>query len=1436
MTIVATALVSTDVIAIEFSRAGRTNLQLHTLDGSGLRFHRNACGIRLKRASLRPMSWRNHWLTLLALIAALSFLTPAHAEEVTGVPPELQPWVPWVLAESPERECVTVAGAKACLYHGQLVLSLTDSGGTFEQRFHADAETNVTLPGSTLQWPEGVTVDGKPAVVLEGSDGTPVARVSKGTHAVRGRFSWLALPDVLRIAPGVANVSLTLNGKQVTGARREPAETLWIQNAPGASQASDSLVVDAFRKFSDGVPVFITTEIRLRASGKRRELNLGHVLLEGSTAISTTGDLPSHLSPQGELVVQLSAGTHKVEILARGEPSQASWALTTRPAPWPEQEVWVWAPDARLREVEVGGLSAVDPGRTELDPSWKTLRAFAATPGQALTLRTTRRGDGQPPPNALTLSREFWLDLDGKGFTVRDKFTGKLERESRLSLLSGELGHVAMGATDELITQDADGRGRGVEIRQAAVDLVAESRMSRAGLLSAVGWSSDVDSLGLTLHLPPGWKLLATSGVDEASGSWVESWNLFEFFYTLLVAIAVAKLSKPHWGAIALVTLVVCHGEREAPYFLYAGILSCWALLRFLTGRLRSVVRVAYLGMLIVLAFVVVTFGQQQIKMALFPQLDHSAMGGFSDEGQSRVAPARQKELKPEEPLAASPPPPAGGVSPSPSSQVDDAAYGGSTGKMKSLGALSSSATPQSAAHGENMKQDAGAVIQTGPGVPTWAWSQTQLQWNGPVRKDHEARLILLSPAVNSVVAVLRLVGALLLGYVFFRMAPFRGGPVGPAGPSTGTSRGAKGASTDPAPTHPAATDPATPMSRALVVTTFMALLLWPAQALAEPTREMLDALEQRLNTPAPCGQQCISVERADLQIGDSALTVALDVHAGAPGVVRLPGPLTAFGFSEVVVDGAASEKVLLHADGFVYLRLDAGIHRVVLSGPIVTDEVTLAMPDRPKSARASGQGWAVDGIRSDGRTDGSVRITRSLPRDTAAQGPSGLPAWFRIERRLLLGVTWQLVSTVTRVSPAETPEVVRVPLLKGERVNTADAQVEEGKLLISLGRDDVAFSWSSSLEETSPLRLEAPSRAAWAEVWQVDCSVIWQCAFSGLEPTTRFADGPGGATRQPQFHPWPGESLVVTAERPAPAPGEIATIDSVETTWRSGERLMDASMSVTLRNSTGALRALSLPEGAELRSFKVNGLERSIKREGTRIEVMLDPGSSTLEVSWQQPREGGVLTRTSAVDVGGPSANVRTEITLPHDRWLLWAHGPSWGPVIVFWIHLALIVLFGVIFARFPVATLSTPGWILLGLGLTQVPVAVAGCIAGWFFLLAGKEQVRFAKPLHHNLVQLGFVAATVIMLAMLCSAVYSGLLVQPDMQITGSGAYNGRLSWYVDRSASALPEAWVLAVPMWVYRVLMLVWSLWLASSLLGWLRRAWHAISAEALWRKA
>ena len=67
--------------------------------------------------------------------------------------------------------------------------------------------------------------------------------------------------------------------------------------------------------------------------------------------------------------------------------------------------------------------------------------------------------------------------------------------------------------------------------------------------------------------------------------------------------------------------------------------------------------------------------------------------------------------------------------------------------------------------------QDPNALIQTGPGLPNWKWRAINLKWNGPVDRKQQVSLWLLSPAVNLVLAFLRvfLLAVMIIGIIDLR-------------------------------------------------------------------------------------------------------------------------------------------------------------------------------------------------------------------------------------------------------------------------------------------------------------------------------------------------------------------------------------------------------------------------------------------------------------------------------------------------------------------------------------------------------------------------------------------------------------------------------------------------------------------------------------------
>ena len=406
------------------------------------------------------------------------------------------------------------------------------------------------------------------------------------------------------------------------------------------------------------------------------------------------------------------------------------------------------------------------------------------------------------------------------------------------------------------------------------------------------------------------------------------------------------------------------------------------------------------------------------------------------------------------------------------------------------------------------------------------------------------------------------------------------------------------------------------------------------------------------------------------------------------------------------------------------------------------------------------------------------------------------------------------------------------MPLLKGMLVTDAEHQVKDGEVLVTLGRDQMEARWSATLPavEGATVALKAPEGKPWSEVWVVACGIVWQCEANGLAPVSRLREG----RLAPEFRPWPGESLNLTLRRPKGLEGRTMTIDRVSLRLSPGPRLEDATLDMQVRASRGGPLVLTLPEGAEVQALKVKGVDRPIRPDGSKLTLTLDPGEQPVRVAWRTTGGLGIGYRAPAVNVGGPAVNAQVSVDLPEDRWLLYARGPAWGPAMLFWGTLLFVAIVSVVLSRTPLTPLTTAEWVLLGLGLTQISLVGAAIVAGWFLVLAWRRDRVLERAVLHDLVQIVLVIWTLLAIVFLYAAAQQGLALRPDMQVAGGGSTDTLLRWYQDRIDGALPRPFVLSVPLWVYRLAMLAWSLWLALRLLRWLPWGWGSFTSGSLWR--
>ncbi len=1333
------------------------------------------------------------WIALAFILLSLVGLANAAPLARHDIPDPLKSWVPWVLDGEDRAGCPHLfndADARHCAWPGALDLKALATGASFTQDWSAYRDTWIALPGDEHNWPQEVSVDGKPAAVVS-REGAPSLKLAAGSHRISGRFFWKELPESLALPADVGLVRLELEGRPVAQAVRDDDNRLWLQRKADAERAEQTQV-RVHRKIVDGVLLTVETRIRLDVSGKSRELSIGRALLPDLIPKELVSPLPAVLAQDGSLKLQARPGTWDVVLVARHPGPVKTLALPPVSGLIAEEEVWVFEAAPLLRTASIEGVPSVDPQQTTLPEDWRRLPAYLMRAGSSFGLKEIRRGDSDPPPDKLTLARRLWLSFDGQSMSISDRIQGEMSRAARLSMGStAQLGRVDVAGQDQLITRGAD-KLAGVEVKRGRLNLSADSLAPDAPRsFPAVGWKHDFDKVSMDLALPAGWRLLHAGGADRADGAWLARWNLLDFFLVLIIALALGRLWGRGWGVLALLALVLSFQEPDAPRYAWLLPLATVALLRVLpVGRFETAV--VWMGRLSMLVLLLITlaFATAQLRGALYPVLERGADTQFTFGFAS----------KSEEVAAAAQP----ATAAAPKSEMADKVEESSS--VSVLGRSKLKASPEPSSQRSYQTADPDAKVQTGPGLPDWRWHECRLSWDGPVRQDQQLDLWLISPAVNKILVLLRIV---LLALLLARIAgmPLRPGRVG-----KGLARYGK--------------------EIALVMLAFAAVLNPDAAKAQMPDEKILSQLKEKLMRPAECLPECAEISRLSVQAAGAILKLGLEVDAAVDTALPLPGGAKQWLPRAARLDGKVA-YVQRDEEGGLWLLTPAGKHRVELEGELpVRDTVQLPLPRKPRRVEVNAAGWDVAGLSDDAGVADTLQLTCRQKAEAGGEAPV-LPPFLRVERRLVLDLLWRVETTVRRESPLGVPALAQIPLLPGESVTTAGVNVKDGKVLVNLGPQADSMSWSSNLAQANAIMLNAAKDTGWAETWIVAASTLWHVDAEGIPPVAPDANPDADLA----FRPWPGESLKLKIERPQAIPGQTLTIDSSALTARPGSRVTDYQLSVVLRSSRGIDHNMILPPGAILKSVSINGQPRPIRASGRQVTLPIAPGKQQVELVWSVDQGMAASYTTLPAGLNLSSVNSRIDLHMPQGRWLLLVSGPGIGPAILFWGKLLVMLAIAFALGRLRGVPLKTYQWLLLALGLTQVDWWAAVLVVSWFFALAwragdtGSERPRW----FFNLRQLGYVALTLAMLATLFAAVEGGLLGLPEMQVSGNDSDAGLLRWYLDRAGPDLPQAWTFSLPILAYRGLMLAWALWLAWSLLVWLKWGWAAFGQGGLWRR-
>jgi len=1347
---------------------------------------------------------------MLKLIARLTgifiILIPLHSLAIE-IPKSLEEWKPWVLDKHPDINCPFLFNdaARTCSWPSELHINANNNGATFSQRVETYKNDWVAIPGNAGLWPQNVN-DNNTKIAVRDNNNTPQVYLTVGTHEITGDIRWSDIPRTLSISEQTGIVQLTLNGKNIAAPAIENNNQLWLtaSDAQSTETHQDNFTVRVFRKIEDTIPLRIITLLQLDISGKERELLLGQFLLPGFTPTEFASILPARIEKDGNLRIQAKPGSWEITLISQTNTPLNDLTYKTTSELWPQQEVWVFVAERQLRSVQISGAQTIDPQQTQLPEDWKALPAYLVTPETHFKIEELQRGENKEAGNNLTLNRDAWLSFDGEKLIQRDQIQGQSQDTRIETILPYELTNAEIDGKAQLITHLENSKNAGIELRNRDISVTGIGQLPRNLTLPVSGWNEDFNTITTQLYLPPGWSLLTSTGTSSEWNSWVSKWSLWDIFLVLIIVIAIARTIKPIYGVLAAITLIIIYHREGAPVLIWLNLIAIITLAVFVSGSFKKYIVIYSYTSFLLLALITLPFAVKEAGAIINPELEnetffdvtHYFMPGFSSDKKKSayktiVAPAAV-------PLAAM------------DSEPESAE--GMAGSYLSKRSLLQSSQSKIFNNAYNPNQQ----TQTGLAIPEWNKNSARLSWAGPVKASETTKLILISPLFNRIGYILSVILPLLLAGILLRhflqtldkkftLSAFDNLKNSKALPS--------------------------------ILSGLLILSLWlspnqSANADITVDQNILNELEARLTKVPQCLPNCAAIESVNVSLKQDQLMLDLVVHSNDLIAFPLPADHAQWWPNEITVDGKKATLVQIDAQTLL-VSLSKGRHNLSIKANLQgRDSLNLGFPVPLHNVTSTASGWEISGIPIGGQVSQSLQLQRVEHDDTENTSehlrPDPIAPFVIVRRELKLDLEWTLTTIVTRVAPEFGGINIEVPLIDGEAPLTTQINGNR-KISVHLEANQDAFSWSSNIKQHSPLTLQAAQNVPWMEIWVLNASSIWHTDAKGITPIQLAQH-----ENLPIWQPWQGEELQITITRPDATKGKYVTVDSAHLTHKLGNRGNKSELALDIRSNQGGQYSFNLPNNATLSSIKLDADKLAMSAVNNLLKIPLRPGKQHIELVWDTEDTIGIFSKSPIFNLEQGSSNQHITIELPNNRWTLFVGGPLVGPSVLFWGMLIVVVFLAVLLGRSKLTPLKPYEWVLLSLGICTVSFFTFMMVAVWLIALRQRGKLEsISTTTTFKCLQLVLFIFSIFTLTALIGTIPAGLLGSPDMHIAGNNSYANWFNWYQDHSDSEFPTAWVISLPLWCYKIAILLWALWLASALLSWIRWGWQQLNYHALW---
>jgi hypothetical protein len=1336
---------------------------------------------------------KNNPLCNLIVIFLLTAFT-ALAEE--SVPEQLKDWQAWVLKGNEKISCPFINQTEfgnlnnhICAWPSVFNIKVSQQGAEFYQSWEVLSKSVVPLLGNNKYWPTEIKVDGKNIPIIDQKN-QPFIELEKGRHLVSGKLNWQQMPASISLPSQIALVNMSINGQEMNFPKVEDNE-LWFQESTQGQAEQETLSVRVVRKISDGPYLTLKTIISIDVSGKMREVALGQVLPKDFDLIGIQSEAPTYLDANGVLHSKLKSGRWEIEVNAYSLATNLEWQRPPQSHHWPKDEVWAFESNEKLRFGKLSGASVIDSGQVDMPEDWYNYPAYLLTENDSLRYDIQHRGKPLHLENQLTLNRTLWLSFDNAVYSFKDQITGSMVENWRLSMPAPFSLEAAEDQDGAVLITSLSADERGLENRYPQVDVKASGIVNATSTLPVASWQSDFERVSITLNLPPGNKLFAVFGADRVSDSWWSKWSIWASFIVLLASLAAYRLSGLVSGVLTALMLLAVYQENSAPVIAMLNLLVAIAVRKHQPFEKLKIITNMYWGASAALvAGSILLFSATQLRTVIHSQLETGNnnmynQGGIDDFAET--ASVRKRLSAPE-----------------------------SIRKMRvnqqeaetEMVSVSASKMRQADSFMERYQSD--ALLQAGSGMPDWSWNQYSVSWNSPVAQGQTFELIILSKTTYK---ILKLTGiALMLLWLFFLLKDAL---------------------------KPTIDRFIHKSSAALLATLFlMPIYTPPAEANSFPSQVMLEELKTRLLEAPDCAPACASVNSLHVSVDSKVLTLKLTIHANSQSAVTLPRSEFWQGQSFIL-----NNKPVLgvyRQNNWLYVPVAKGISTLVITGRLIpVDNFQLRFKDKPKKIDIdSSDNWDIVGAQGNilaGNTLEFLAKVNASQEDSTASPRFKQPPFVKVTRVLTIDKVWTVKTLVERIAPTMGSLNLSIPTLPGEHVISDEISVENKQVAVTISAGESIFNWTSTLERNNAMQLLAPINKGFIEQWQIIISPSWHLSLEGLPMIMEQQNALDYFSYS--FYPHAGESLNLAISRPDAVKGEALAIDSVNLKIDQGTRTSKLELAFNYRSTRGGEHVVDLPVNYQLKEVKTDGRLINLQPESSQLAIPISPGTHNIQITMRANIENSLVFSPPEINLNAPSSNITTQVNVSNQRWILWAKGPLLGPAILYWGELLAFILIALLVARVKFSPLNTMQWLILGLGLSLNNWGVLVLIALWFAsITASQYRPKETKQTLYNLSQLFLYAFSTVAIISLVAVVPISLLSSPSMGIEGYQSYGNTLTWFADRAEGKLPSVTILSISVWFYKAIMLVWVIWLSTSILSWIKWAWKTIGVHGYWQSA